>query len=1235
MGVLPFLSLVLPAVSQSIPGASFFKGGGIAGSGAYELVDDYQPSVFFSKFNFYNVYLADALRYVNESVATTNGYATTLNDSVTISVDTTNKWPNGGSGRPAVRIISDNTYTHGLFVLDLSHMPYGCGTWPAFWLLGPDWPGNGEIDIIEGVHTSDSNTVSMHSSPNCTVAGSGQTGLFTNANCDSNANGNSGCGSMSNNTATSNNYGQGLSNNGGGVYITEWTSAYVRVWFFPRGGIPASVTDGSPDVSEFGLPMANFQGSCDIDSHFANHSIIINTDFCGAWAGFAYSNFANCPLTAGMNGYDSCVDFVGNNPQNFTQAYWEINSIKVYQLPVNVDPSSVPTSTAPLTSSSPVSVSGSIINPGMVSSTVSSTATVLATPLICFPYDGKTYTDYNGQNYTINCGYDLTGQNLNGNGQSVNSFEACIELCDSTAGCGGVTHVGGNGAGTCILKTGQGSLVYDGHTFVAVLASVSSRASSTVSAAASSTTSLSSTPPKTATLRPTAQASTCPEANNNVYVDENVVDYNVYCSSDTYATTFNDTTIGSGGFTACFTICDVTPDCVGFTFEGESAGTCHFKNQFGNILSAPSNFVLAFLSSGQNSTSNVSSAASTSLTMVSTSVLPSLSTSTSSALTYSVQSSTLSSSAPATSTTASSLSSLSLSTSQSTSLSSSATSTLALTTSSTSPQTIVYYVAPPCPSSKDNICDTNTPTTCSNAHGANFDVNCGKAYTGTEMTRSKLRIMKRVTEPTYTDCLNLCDGTSGCVGVNYKGDECTLFSEITGTIPDPDNVAATLLPPVPITPTTSDAATSTPTASTLPTSSSSSVSLSSSSSISSPSSSAASPSPAVPMCPGAAGQTYTDSNGANYTVACNLNVQGGDLSSPYRAASILNCLPSCDVTSGCIGVVYDTAASSCQMKSTFTGTQVPGANFMIAARASMSSASISSSATITITTLTGGGTYESSPVATATGGACSAPASGSVGTTTVFTTATVTACPTPGMCPQEGFGWGGTLFGSNFSSFGMAPQTISGGIGSVVNGGSGGSPTSTVIVTGSAPSNGAAAVPVCPGSNGNVFTDSLGQVYEIGCGRLITDETISTSNVSSLTSCIDACDMYNIQNFNYPSGCLGVSFYPALAAGNCELKTGSTNVTSPDADSARLLSRAVDPGNSTTGNGGQTVVSTASGGGGGGQVITITAGGGNYITVTQVVTSYASPTSSPWHQYLELPPELLVSWQIWVGNPSI
>lgn len=806
----------------------------------------------------------------------------------------------------------------------------------------------------------------MHSDTNCTVAGSGQTGLFTNANCDSAANDNSGCGSMANDTATPNNYGQGLSDDDGGVYITEWTSAFVRVWFFGRSDIPSSVTEGSPDVSEFGLPMANFQGSCNIDTHFANHSIIINTDFCGAWAGFTYSNFPGCPLSPGKNGYDSCVDFVGDNPQNFTEAYWDINSIKVYQLPVNVNASAVPTSTAPLTSSSPISVSGSIINPGMgqsvstmplsvpytgplssASSTVSSTATALATPLICFPYDGKNWTDYNSEMYTISCGYDLSGQSLNGNGQTVNSFEACLELCDGTQGCDGATHVGGNGAGTCILKTGQGDLTYDGHTFVAISVAVvkNSAASSTVTV----TTSVSSTPPKTATLRPTAQASTCPEANNSVYIDENVVAYDVYCSSDTNVGTFNNTMIHGGGFTACMTICDVTEGCVGFTFEGTSAGTCHFENQFGPPSSAPSDFVVAFLASGPNSTSSASSAAATysvtaSSSQSSLAASPSVPSKTSSA-----GSSSLSSS--------SSPSTVLSSTSASVSSSTSATSSLQLTTSSTSPQTI-YYVAPPCPSSTDNICNSNTPTTCSNARGSNFNVGCGKSYTGTTIQNAKLRILKRVIEATYTDCLDLCDDTSRCVGVNYKGEECTLFSQITGTVPDPDNVAATLLPPVPISPTSTEAATSSPTSSSLQTSSpsSSDVSLSSTPSIlsssivsstSASSSSAASSSATVQSCSGSAGQTYSDSNGANYTVACDLNVEGGDLSSPYRTAFLLGCLPGCDVTTGCIGVVYDTVSSSCQMKSTFTGTQVPSTGFMIAVRADSVDPGLSSSSSLT------------------------------------------------------------------------------------------------------------------------------------------------------------------------------------------------------------------------------------------------------------------------------------------------
>ncbi|KAK4550137.1 hypothetical protein LTR36_003104 [Oleoguttula mirabilis] len=373
--ILTFLSL---ASTQSIPGATFFSGNGATGAGAYELVDDYEPSLFFTKFNFYSSYdpTYGHVQYVNESIAVRNGFVA-AGSTANISVDTTNQWPNGGSGRPAVRIISDNTYTHGLFILDLVHMPWGCGTWPAYWLLGPNWPYNGEIDIIEGVSTGTLNTVSLHTSAGCTIAGSGQTATLEGADCFGGDNDNQGCGSTLNSTNTPNNYGDQLNSIGGGVYATEWTSDYIKTWFFPRGAIPSSITNGAPDVSTFGTPAVNAQGGCTIDNHFANMSIIINTDFCGTWAGNDYeTQYPNCPQTTNASSWDSCVDFVGMNPAYFVDAYWEINSIKVYQMPPGAQPSS--SYTTSLSSVTPAASAGSssgIVGMGATTTGLSSAPT--------------------------------------------------------------------------------------------------------------------------------------------------------------------------------------------------------------------------------------------------------------------------------------------------------------------------------------------------------------------------------------------------------------------------------------------------------------------------------------------------------------------------------------------------------------------------------------------------------------------------------------------------------------------------------------------------------------------------------------------------------------------------------------------------------------------------------------------------------------------------------------------
>ena len=142
------LSLLPLITAQSIGGGVFRNGNGAPGAAPYRLVDEYTPATFFDNFNFYTG--GDPtnghVQYVDRATALRNGYATTTNGVARMSVDTTNKFPLGGPGRPAVRLISNNSYTHGMFIADIKHMPTGCGTWPAYWLLGPDpWPTYGEI----------------------------------------------------------------------------------------------------------------------------------------------------------------------------------------------------------------------------------------------------------------------------------------------------------------------------------------------------------------------------------------------------------------------------------------------------------------------------------------------------------------------------------------------------------------------------------------------------------------------------------------------------------------------------------------------------------------------------------------------------------------------------------------------------------------------------------------------------------------------------------------------------------------------------------------------------------------------------------------------------------------------------------------------------------------------------------------------------------------------------------
>ena len=60
---------------------------------------------------------------------------------------------------------------------------------------------------------------------------------------------------------------------GGGVYATEWTSDFIKIWYFQKGQVPSDITNGNPNPSGWGMPAANFAG-CNFDQYFRDMNIV-------------------------------------------------------------------------------------------------------------------------------------------------------------------------------------------------------------------------------------------------------------------------------------------------------------------------------------------------------------------------------------------------------------------------------------------------------------------------------------------------------------------------------------------------------------------------------------------------------------------------------------------------------------------------------------------------------------------------------------------------------------------------------------------------------------------------------------------------------------------------------------------------------------------------------------------------------------------------------------------------
>ena len=178
--------------------------------------------------------------------------------------------------RESIRLEGKRRFNRGLFIIDVRHMPVGCGAWPAFWLTDEaNWPVNGEIDIVEGVNFQDEAKTALHTTRGCdmndvpvgTMSGTWDTAVgipdkktgipdmtFREArNCfvyDPHQWLNQGCVAID---ADGGSLGIPLNAKGGGIFALEWDPAnlHIRTWVFsPHTTVPENLVDAIRTASE-------------------------------------------------------------------------------------------------------------------------------------------------------------------------------------------------------------------------------------------------------------------------------------------------------------------------------------------------------------------------------------------------------------------------------------------------------------------------------------------------------------------------------------------------------------------------------------------------------------------------------------------------------------------------------------------------------------------------------------------------------------------------------------------------------------------------------------------------------------------------------------------------------------------------------------------------------------------------------------------------------------------------
>lgn len=310
-----------------------------------------------------------------------------------------------------------------------------------------------------------------------------------------------------------------------------------------------------------------------------------------------------------------------------------------------------------LNSGSSTTSSGSSSAP---SSTTTST-TGSSTSQSCV--DGATFRSASGAQYRIACGTDYYGNDLQS--QQASSFEACMNLCSTTASCTTVSYTGG----FCYLKSGTSGSTSNANIVGATLVS------STTSTTSSSTTS---------SISSSSTSQGC--VDGAVFRTSSGAQYRIACGTDYYGNDISSQQTGS--FEECMNLCSTTTSCTTVSYTG---GFCYLKSSASGSTSNANVVGAVLITSAQSSTSSTTSSVSqtstTASTASSTSTTMPVQTTTTLPTTTTAAATTTTSQSPPTTSTTTSVAAVTTSASQSRSTTTTTSSAVVATTTTTSPPT--------------------------------------------------------------------------------------------------------------------------------------------------------------------------------------------------------------------------------------------------------------------------------------------------------------------------------------------------------------------------------------------------------------------------------------------------------------------------------------------------------------------------------------------------------------------